>query len=196
MKHKKVGVHAGNCLGFIVNRMFAPYCAESIFLVEEGNTPEAVDGALYKFGMAMGPLAVQDLAGLDVGWRIRKEFKHTEIPGVRYAEVDSMLCEKGHYGQKTGGGFYCYGENRKASPNPLVAELARAHAEQAGIPQREASAQEIVERCVYALINEGAALLEEGFALRSVDIDVVYLNGYGFPAWRGGPMKYADLAGL
>jgi 3-hydroxyacyl-CoA dehydrogenase len=193
---RKVGVLVGNCRGFVGNRMFAPYCRESIFLVEEGNTPQHVDGALYGFGMAMGPLAVQDLAGLDVGWRIRKEYKHTEIPGIRYAELDSMLCELGHYGQKTGAGFYLYDENRKPSPNPKVMELAAEYAAKASIPQRAASPQEIIERCVYALINEGAALLEEGYALRSVDIDIVYLNGYGFPAWRGGPMKYADLVGL
>lgn len=195
-KLKKVGVLAGNCRGFIGNRMFAPYCAESIFLVEEGNTPEAVDGALYKFGMAMGPLAVQDLAGLDVGWRIRKEFKDTEIPGVRYAEADSLLCEQGDYGQKTAKGFFVYDENRKASPNAELVAIAADYAATAGIPQRKASPEEIVERCVYALVNEGARLLEEGYALRSVDLDIVYLNGYGFPSWRGGPMKYADMVGL
>ncbi|HUQ95051.1 MAG TPA: 3-hydroxyacyl-CoA dehydrogenase NAD-binding domain-containing protein [Bryobacteraceae bacterium] len=192
----KVGVLVGNCRGFVGNRMFAPYCRESIFLVEEGNTPEQVDGALYEFGMAMGPLAVQDLAGLDVGWRIRNEYKHTEIPGVRYAELDSLLCDQGHYGQKTGAGFFLYDENRRHSPNPEVIAMAQGYAAKAGIEQRKASAQEIVERCVYALINEGARLLEEGYALRSVDIDIIYLFGYGFPRWRGGPMKYADLVGL
>ncbi|MBI4909356.1 MAG: enoyl-CoA hydratase/isomerase family protein [Acidobacteria bacterium] len=195
-KLRKVGVLVGNCRGFVGNRMFAPYCRESIFLVEEGCTPEQVDGALYRWGMAMGPLAVQDLAGLDVGWRIRKEYKQLEKPGVRYAELDSMLCEQGHYGQKTGKGFFVYDENRRASPNSDVVAMARDYAAQAGIAQRTASPDEIVERCVYALVNEGARLLEEGFALRAVDIDVVYLNGYGFPAWRGGPMKYADLVGL
>lgn len=195
-KLRKVGVLVGNCRGFVGNRMFAPYCRESIFLVEEGNSPADVDGTLYQFGMAMGPLAVQDLAGLDVGWRIRKEYKHTEIPGIRYPELDSALCELGHYGQKTGRGFYIYDENRKPSPHPEVKQMAEAYAGKAHIKQKEAGAQEIVERCVYALINEGAALLEEGFALRSVDIDIVYLNGYGFPSWRGGPMKYADLTGL
>ncbi|MBL8227522.1 MAG: enoyl-CoA hydratase/isomerase family protein, partial [Bryobacterales bacterium] len=193
---RKVGVLVGNCRGFVGNRMFAPYCRESVFLVEEGNTPQQVDGALYEFGMAMGALAVQDLAGLDVGWRIRKEYKHTEIPGIRYAELDSMLCELGHYGQKTGAGFYLYDESRKASPHAKVMEMASEYAAKARIGQKASSSQEIVERCVYALINEGAALLEEGYALRSVDIDIVYLNGYGFPAWRGGPMKYADLTGL
>lgn len=195
-KLRKVGVLVGNCRGFVGNRMFGPYCRESIFLVEEGNTPERVDGALYRYGMAMGPLAVQDLAGLDVGWRIRKEYKHLETPGVRHAELDSLLCEQGHYGQKTGKGFFVYDANRKASPHAEVMKMAAEYAAKAGVEQREASEEEIVERCVYALVNEGARLLEEGFALRSVDIDIVYLNGYGFPAWRGGPMKYADLTGL
>ncbi|MCC6364639.1 MAG: enoyl-CoA hydratase/isomerase family protein [Bryobacterales bacterium] len=193
---KKVGVLVGNCRGFVGNRMFAPYCRESVFLVEEGNTPEQVDGALYSFGMAMGPLAVQDLAGLDIGCRIRKEFRHLEQPGLRYAELDSLLCEAGHYGQKTGRGFYLYDAARKASPNPEVLTLAREYAAKAGIARQAAASEEIIERCVYALINEGARVLEEGFALRSVDIDIIYINGYGFPAWRGGPMKYADLAGL
>ncbi|MBI3210999.1 MAG: enoyl-CoA hydratase/isomerase family protein [Candidatus Solibacter usitatus] len=195
-KLRKVGVLAGNCRGFIGNRMFAPYCRESIFLVEEGNTPESVDAALYEYGMAMGPLAVQDLAGLDVGWRIRKEYKHLETPGARYAELDSLLCEQGHYGQKTGTGFFVYDQNRKASPNGELMAMAADYAAKAGIAARPSTASEIVERCVYALINEGALLLEEGFALRAVDIDIVYLNGYGFPSWRGGPMKYADLVGL
>jgi len=164
--------------------------------VEEGNTPEQVDGALYRYGMAMGPLAVQDLAGLDVGWRIRKEYKHLEAPGVRYPELDSLLCEQGHYGQKTGKGFFVYGADRKASPHAEVMAMAAEYAAKSGIAQSAASKEEIVDRCVFALVNEGARLLEEGYALRSVDIDIVYLNGYGFPAWRGGPMKYADLLGL
>jgi len=195
-KLRKVGVLVGNCRGFVGNRMFAPYCRESIFLVEEGCTPEQVDTALYQYGMAMGPLAVQDLAGLDVGWRIRKEYKNLEKPGVRYAELDTLLCEQGHYGQKTGKGFFVYDENRKPSPNPEVLAMAREYAASTGVPQHIASPDEIVERCVYALVNEGAQLLDEGFALRAVDIDIVYLNGYGFPAWRGGPMKYAELVGL
>ncbi|MBL8219989.1 MAG: enoyl-CoA hydratase/isomerase family protein [Bryobacterales bacterium] len=195
-KLRKVGVLVGNCRGFVGNRMFGPYCRESIFLVEEGNTPEQVDGALYRYGMAMGPLAVQDLAGLDVGWRIRKEYQHLEVPGVRYPELDSRLCEQGHYGQKTGKGFFVYGADRKATPHTEVMAMAAKYAAQSGIAQETASEEDIVDRCVFALVNEGARLLEEGYALRSVDIDIVYLNGYGFPAWRGGPMKYADLVGL
>ena len=192
---KKVGVLAGNCRGFIGNRMFFPYCRESIFLVEEGNTPEEVDRALYEWGMAMGPLAVQDLAGLDVGWRIRKEYKHLEQPGVRYPELDTLLCERGHYGQKTGAGFFLYDEQRKPSPNAEVIAMAREYAAKAGIPQRKSTPEQIVERCLRALFEEGKRLLAEGIALRSVDIDITYINGYGFPAWRGGPMKYAELAG-
>jgi 3-hydroxyacyl-CoA dehydrogenase len=192
----KVGVLVGNCRGFVGNRMFHPYVRESVFLLEEGASVEAVDCALYDFGMAMGPLAVGDLAGLDVGWRIRKEYRHLEKPGIRHAFAGDKLCEMGRYGQKTGAGWYKYDENRRAIPDPEVAQLVRKWAAEAGIPQRQISKEEIVDRCVYALVNEGARILEEGFALRAVDIDIIYLNGYGFPAHRGGPMWYADTVGL
>jgi 3-hydroxyacyl-CoA dehydrogenase len=192
----KVGVLVGNCMGFVGNRMFGPYRREAQFLVEEGATIEAVDHALYEFGMAMGPLATGDLAGLDVGWRIRKEFRHLQKPGVRQAFIEDRLCELGRFGQKTGGGWYRYDENRKASDDPEVAALIRRWTSEAGIQQRQISAQEIVERCIYTLVNEGAQILEEGIALRAVDIDIIYLNGYGFPAHRGGPMWYADTVGL
>jgi 3-hydroxyacyl-CoA dehydrogenase len=192
----KIGVLVGNCRGFVGNRMFHPYVRESVFLVEEGANVEAVDSALYEFGMAMGPLAVGDLAGLDVGWRIRKEYRHLEKPGVRQAFAGDNLCEMGRYGQKTGAGWYKYDENRRAIPDLEVEQLVRKWAAEVGIPQREISRQEIVDRCVYALVNEGARILEEGFALRAVDIDIIYLNGYGFPAYRGGPMWYADTVGL
>ncbi|MGC2330382.1 MAG: 3-hydroxyacyl-CoA dehydrogenase NAD-binding domain-containing protein [Candidatus Acidiferrales bacterium] len=192
----KVGVLVGNCRGFVGNRMFHPYVRESVFLVEEGASVEAVDRALVEFGMAMGPLAVGDLAGLDVGWRIRNEYRHLEKPGIRRAMAGDRLCEMGRYGQKTGAGWYKYDENRRAIPDPEVAALVREWAAEAGIPQRQISADEIVDRCVYALVNEGARILEEGYALRSVDIDIIYLNGYGFPAVRGGPMWFADAVGL
>jgi 3-hydroxyacyl-CoA dehydrogenase len=192
----KIGVLVGNCRGFVGNRMFGPYVRESVFLVEEGTSVEAVDGALSDFGMAMGPLAVGDLAGLDVGWRVRKEYRHLEKPGVRQAIAGDHLCEMGRYGQKTGAGWYKYGENRRATPDPEVATLVRRWAGEARIPQRQIPADEIVDRCVYALVNEGARILEEGYALRAVDIDIVYLNGYGFPAYRGGPMWFADTVGL
>ena len=192
----KIGVLVGNCRGFVGNRMFHHYVRESVFLVEEGASVHAVDAAMYDFGMAMGPLAVGDLAGLDVGWRIRKEYRHLEKPGVRQAFAGDRLCELGRFGQKTGAGWYKYDENRRATPDPEVAELVRKWSAEAGIPQRQISAQEIVDRCVLALANEGARILEEGIALRAVDIDIIYLNGYGFPSYRGGPMWYADTMGL
>ena len=192
----KIGVLVGNCRGFVGNRMFHPYVRESVFLVEEGATVESVDSALYEFGMAMGPLAVGDLAGLDVGWRIRKEYRHLEKPGVRQAFAGDRLCELGRYGQKTNAGWYKYDENRRAIPDPEVGAMVRQWAAEAGIKQRQISAEEIVDRCVYSLVNEGARILEEGYALRAVDIDIIYLNGYGFPAYRGGQMWYADTVGL
>jgi 3-hydroxyacyl-CoA dehydrogenase len=192
----KVGVLVGNCRGFVGNRMFHPYVRESVFLLEEGATVEQVDSALYDFGMAMGPLAVGDLAGLDVGWRIRQEYRHLEKPGIRQAFAGDRLCELGRFGQKTGAGWYKYGESRQAIPDPEVTGLVKRWAAEAGIPQRNISREEIVDRCVYALVNEGARILEQGYALRSVDIDIIYINGYGFPAHRGGPMWYADTVGL
>jgi 3-hydroxyacyl-CoA dehydrogenase len=192
----KIGVLVGNCRGFVGNRMFGPYRREAQFLVEEGASIEAVDQALYDFGMAMGPLSTGDLAGLDVGWRIRKEFKHLEKPGVRQPILEDKLCEVGRFGQKTGGGWYRYDESRRASLDPEVVTRIHEWVAEAEIPQRDIGAAEIVDRCIYALVNEGARILEEGFALRAVDIDIIYLNGYGFPAYRGGPMWYADAVGL
>jgi len=193
----KIGVLVGNCRGFVGNRMFGPYRREAQFLVEEGASAEAVDRALVEFGMAMGPLATGDLAGLDVGWRIRKEYRHLEKPGVRQPIAEDRLCEMGRFGQKTQAGWYRYDDNRRAIPDPEVTALVRKWSAEARIAQREQiSTLEIVERCIYALVNEGARILEEGFALRAVDIDIIYLNGYGFPAYRGGPMWYADTVGL
>jgi len=192
----KIGVLVGNCRGFVGNRMFGPYRREAQFLVEEGASVEAVDKALYDYGMAMGPMATGDLAGLDVGWRIRKEFRHTEKPGVRQPLAEDRLCELGRYGQKTGAGWYKYDSERRAIPDPEVAQMVKKWGTEAGIPQRQISKEEIVDRCIYALVNEGARILEEGYALRSVDIDIIYLNGYGFPGHRGGPMWYADTVGL
>ena len=192
----KIGVLVGNCRGFVGNRMFGPYRREAQFLVEEGAAVEAVDQALVEFGNAMGPLAVGDLAGLDVGWRIRKEYRHLEKPGIRQPFAEDRLCEMGRYGQKTMRGWYRYDENRRPSADPEVTALVRKWSADAGIAQRQISAEEIVERCIYALVNEGARILEEGYALRAVDIDIIYLNGYGFPAYRGGPMWHADTVGL
>jgi 3-hydroxyacyl-CoA dehydrogenase len=192
----KVGVLAGNARGFIGNRMLTPYLREAQFLLEEGASVEDVNGALYDFGIAMGPLAMSDLAGLDVGWRVRKEFKHLEKPGVRVPQVADRLCEMGRFGQKTGRGWSKYDENRQPSPDPETAALIEQTAREAGIERRAIAREEIVDRCIFALVNEGAHLLGEGIALRAADIDVVYLNGYGFPTWRGGPMFYADTVGL
>jgi 3-hydroxyacyl-CoA dehydrogenase len=195
-KMNKIGVLAGNARGFIGNRMLTPYLREAQFLVEEGASVEDVNQALYDFGMAMGPLAMGDLAGLDVGWRIRKEFKHLEKPGVRVPLVADRLCEMGRFGQKTGRGWSRYDENRQSSPDPETAALIEEAARAAGIERRNITREEIVDRCIFALVNEGAHVLGEGIALRAADIDVVYLNGYAFPAWRGGPMFYADTVGL
>jgi 3-hydroxyacyl-CoA dehydrogenase len=192
----KIAVLAGNCPGFIGNRMIGPYLREAQFLVEEGASVEQVNQALYDFGMAMGPLAMDDLAGLDIGWAIRKEFARFEKPGVRQPRLPDLLCELSRFGQKTGRGWSLYDADRKASPDPELAALAEKTAGEAGIERRIILDEEIVERCIYALVNEGARILEDGIALRAVDIDITYIYGYGFPAWRGGPMFYADTAGL
>jgi 3-hydroxyacyl-CoA dehydrogenase len=192
----KVAVLVGNCRGFVGNRMFLPYIREAQFLVEEGAAPEAVDAALVAWGMAMGPLAVGDLGGLDVAWRIRKEFRHLEKPGARQPYVEDKLCEMGRFGQKTGSGWYKYDAERRATVDPEVVALVKKWNAESGIPQRHISAEEIVEREVYCLVNEGARILDEGYALRAGDIDTIYLNGYGFPGFRGGPMWYADTVGV
>jgi len=192
----KVGVLVGNCRGFVGNRMFSLYRREAQFLVEEGAEVEAVDKALYDFGMAMGPLSVADLAGLDIGWRMRKEFRHLQKPGVRQPIAEDGLCELGRFGQKTGAGWYKYDASRKQIPDPEVATLVRRWAAERGIVRRPIASQEIVERCIYSMVNEGARILEEGIALRPGDIDIIYLSGYGFPNYRGGPMWYADTVGL
>jgi len=194
---KKVGILVGNCRGFVGNRMVHLYQREAQFLLEEGATVEQVDGVLYEFGMAMGPMAVGDLAGLDVGWRIRKEHRHLEQPGVRVPLVADQLCEMGRYGQKTGAGWYKYEPgSRTPVADPLVQKTIDESVAKAGIKQRKISNDEILERTLYSLINEGASILGEGIALRAVDIDMLYILGYGFPAARGGPMWYADTVGL
>jgi|RhiMethySRZTD1v2_1073278.scaffolds.fasta_scaffold00111_61 3-hydroxyacyl-CoA dehydrogenase len=192
----KVGVVVGNCEGFVGNRMMFPYMYECQFLVEDGATPEQVDRALTNFGMAMGMFAVDDMAGLDVAWRVRQELKQFSKPGDRKPLVADTLCEMGRFGQKTGKGWYVYGDDRKPAPDPEVLALIEKAATAAGIRRRSFSNDEIIERTIYALINEGARVLDEGYASRAADIDVVYINGYGFPAWRGGPMFYADRVGL
>jgi 3-hydroxyacyl-CoA dehydrogenase len=193
---KKVGVVVGNCRGFVGNRMMQPYMREAHFLVEEGATPAQVDGALQDFGMAMGILAVEDMGGIDLSWRVRQEHKHLEEPGERVPLVLEKLYQLGRLGQKSGAGWFRYGPDRKPISDPEVEALIEATAKEAGIPRRAISSEEIIERCIYLMINEGARILEEGYAMRAGDIDTIYLAGYGFPAYRGGPMWYADTVGL
>jgi len=194
---RKTGVLVGNCWGFVGNRMFGPYMREAEFLTEEGASPRQIDTVLYKFGMAMGPLAVGDLAGIDVGWKVRNEVKDSIPEGMRPHRTSDKLYELGRYGQKTGKGFYRYEKgNRMPVPDAEVDAIIAACAEEGGIERREIGDEEIIERTVFALINEGAKILEEGFALRAVDIDIVYVYGYGFPAFRGGPMLYGSTVGL
>jgi 3-hydroxyacyl-CoA dehydrogenase len=193
---KKIGVVVGNGPGFVGNRMMFPYMYETQFLVEEGATPEQVDSALKGFGMAMGMFEVADMAGLDVAWRVRRAMGHFSESGVRAPLVANRLYDMGRLGQKTRKGWHLYAEDRKATPDPEVLDLIRSLSAKAGIPQRRFTDEEIIERSLYNLINEGARVLEEGHAVRASDINVIYINGYGFPAWRGGPMFYADLVGL
>ena len=192
----KIAVVAGNCDGFIGNRMIEQYSRQAGFLLEEGALPAQVDAAMERFGFAMGPFRMSDLAGNDIGWAIRRR-RAVERPELVYPKVFDRLCETGRFGQKTGAGWYDYRPgDRTAHPSALVDELVIARSQASGIERRPISDSEIVERLVYALVNEGAALLAEGHASRASDIDVVYLTGYGFPRWRGGPMQYAAEVGL
>ena len=194
---KKVGVVAGNCDGFIGNRMLHGYTREAGFLLEEGASPEQVDRVIKSFGFAMGPFAMGDLAGLDVGWRIRKGRHAIAPPTGRYSKVADRLCEMGRYGQKTGAGFYWYAPgDRTPQTDTLVADLIVECAREAGITRRAVSDDEILKRCMYPLVNEAAKILEEGIATRPGDVDVVWIYGYGFPAFRGGPLRWADSVGL
>ena len=193
----KVAVVAGVCHGFIGNRMLEGYTREVRFLLEEGATPAGIDSAITEFGMAMGPCAMADLAGLDVSWRKRKADAHLRDPAKRYSVVADRLCERRRFGQKTGAGYYRYAEgSRTPIPDPEVEALIAEVAAEKGIARRPIGAEEIVARCLYPLVNEGARILEEGIALRASDIDVVWVHGYGFPAWRGGVMHRADQVGL
>jgi 3-hydroxyacyl-CoA dehydrogenase len=192
----KVGVVVRNAPGFVGNRMMFPYMYEAQFLVEDGATPEQVDRALTSWGMAMGIFAVDDMAGLDVAWRVRQELGQFTEPDARKPLVADKLCEMRRFGQKTGRGWYRYGEDRRPVADPDVVALIEQLALSAGIERRTFTDDEIIERTIYALINEGARVLDEGVALRAADIDAIYLTGYGFPAYRGGPMFYADRVGL
>ncbi|MBX3619670.1 MAG: enoyl-CoA hydratase/isomerase family protein [Rhizobacter sp.] len=195
-KIKKVAVVSGVCDGFIGNRMLARYGAAAQGLINAGALPQQIDGALQKFGMAMGPFRMGDLAGLDIGWATRKR-KAAEAGVELKPIVADKLCEAGRFGQKTGAGWYRYeAGKRDPIPDPLTEQLINEYRASHGITARKISDEEVVERCIYALVNEGARILEEGIAARASDIDLVYLNGYGFPAHRGGPMLHADIVGL
>jgi 3-hydroxyacyl-CoA dehydrogenase len=193
---KKTGVVSGVCDGFIGNRMLHGYLNQCLALLAEGALPQQVDRALETWGFVMGPFRVSDLAGNDVGWYVRKrhEQEHPEQPRQLIAD---RVCELGRFGQKTGAGWYRYqAGQRDPIPDPVVEELVLAGSKEMGMARRAIDDQEIVERCVFALVNEGARILEEGIALRASDVDMVYLTGYGFPVFRGGPMRYADEVGL
>ena len=193
---RKTAVVSGVCDGFIGNRMVEQYGRQGGFLLDEGCTPEQVDRAIEKFGFAMGPFRMGDLAGNDIGWAIRKR-RAQEKPGMKYSKTADLLCEKGRFGQKTGAGWYDYVPGKRdAIPNIEVVEMIAAHRASLGITPRKISDDEIVQRLVYSLVNEAAHILEEGIASKAGDIDMVYLMGYGFPIHRGGPMNYADQVGL
>ncbi|MEF7617312.1 3-hydroxyacyl-CoA dehydrogenase NAD-binding domain-containing protein [Aquincola sp. MAHUQ-54] len=195
-KIRKTAVVSGVCDGFIGNRMIEQYSRQAGFLLEEGATPQQVDKAIEKFGFAMGPFRMGDLAGNDIGWAIRKR-RYVEKPNMRYSKTADLLCEMGRYGQKTGAGWYDYlPGKRDAIPSAAVVEMIEKHRAELGITPRKISDDEIVHRLVYSLVNEAAKILEEGIASKASDIDMVYLTGYGFPLWRGGPMNYADEQGL
>ncbi len=195
-KIKKTAVVSGVCDGFIGNRMIEQYGRQGGFLLDEGCTPAQVDKAIEKFGFAMGPFRMGDLAGNDIGWAIRKR-RYLEKPDMKYSKTADLLCEKGRYGQKTGAGWYDYvAGKRDAIANAEVVKMIEDHRASLGIKPRKIADEEIVQRLVYSLVNEAAHILEDGIASKASDIDMVYLMGYGFPLWRGGPMNYADEVGL
>ena len=193
----KVGVLVGICDGFVGNRMLYAYRRQADFLLEEGALPHQIDKVIYDFGLPMGPYAMGDLAGLDVGWLIRKRQAATRPTHLRYSTVADRICALGRFGQKTGAGWHRYESgNRTPIPDPEIEQLIVSISEQEGITRREVTDQEILERCMYPLVNEGAKILEEGLAMRPGDIDIVWIYGYGFPRYRGGPMFWADLVGV
>ncbi|MBG9386912.1 3-hydroxyacyl-CoA dehydrogenase NAD-binding domain-containing protein [Caenimonas aquaedulcis] len=195
-KIRKTAVVSGVCDGFIGNRMIEQYSRQAGFLLDEGATPQQVDKAIEKFGFAMGPFRMGDLAGNDIGWAIRKR-RATERADMKYSRTADKLCELGRFGQKTGAGWYDYKEGKRdAIPSELVNKMIEDHRKELGITPRKISDEEIVQRLVFALVNEGAHILEDGIASKAGDIDMVYITGYGFPFSRGGPMLYADQVGL
>ena len=193
----KIGVVVGVCDGFVGNRMLFAYRRQADFLLEEGALPEQVDGALRRFGLPMGPYQMSDLAGLDISWRIRKRQASTRPPHLRYSTLADRLCEQGRFGQKSGAGWYRYDPgSRTTHPDPEVEALIRSVSRELGLARRNVTDDEIVERCLFPLVNEGAHVLEEQLAARASDIDVIWIHGYGFPRHRGGPMFWADTVGL
>ncbi len=195
-KIKKTAVVSGVCDGFIGNRMVEQYIRQALFLLEEGATPRQVDRALESWGMAMGPFRMSDLAGNDIGWAIRKR-RYRERPNFKYSKIADRLCEQGRFGQKTGLGWYRYEAGRRdALPDPAVEQMIADYRKEIGAQRRAIDDDEIVHRLIFALVNEGSAILQEGISSRASDIDMVYLTGYGFPLHRGGPMLYADEVGL
>jgi 3-hydroxyacyl-CoA dehydrogenase len=190
----KVSVVSGVCDGFIGNRMFEEYLRQVWFLLEEGALPQQIDAALEHWGFAMGPCRTMDLVGQDIGWAIRQR-RVVEQPNRPYSGVIDRICEMGRFGQKTGKGIYLYADGRTPSPDPEIETLILAYSEEIGLTRRAISDEEIVERCLLALINEGLRIVGEGIAYRPVDVDMVFLNGYGFARERGGPLFQADRIG-
>ena len=191
----KIAVLAGNCDGFIGNRILATYAREAEFLLEEGATPWSVDAALKKFGLPMGMFLMRDMAGLDIGWRARQRREATRPKHLRYSDIGDRICEMGRFGQKTGAGYYKY-EGREATPDPKIEQLIISTSARLGIERKPVSDAEIVDRILIAMVYEGAKILEEGIAIRASDIDVIYVYGYGFPRHQGGPMFWAEQQGL
>jgi 3-hydroxyacyl-CoA dehydrogenase len=192
----KTAVVSGVCDGFIGNRMLDPYAQQALLMLEEGASPQQVDKAIEAFGFAMGPFRMSDLAGNDISWHIRKRH-YAEHPKMRHMRIADRICELGRFGQKTGSGWYRYETGKRdAIPDPIVEQIIDEERKVLGITPRHIPADEIVDRLLYSLVNEGAKILEEGIALRASDIDVVYLTGYGFPVQRGGPMFHASQVGL
>jgi 3-hydroxyacyl-CoA dehydrogenase len=192
----KVPVLVGVCDGFVGNRLLAKRTRECDFMLEEGALPWQIDKAIYNFGFPMGPYAMTDLAGLDIGWRNRKTKFDQLTPREKACNIRDKICEMGRLGQKTGAGFYQYDEKRNRTPDPTIEELIINHSKEVGFKRRKIDDEEIVERAVYSMVNEGAKILEEGIVARSSDIDIVWVYGYGFPKYLGGPMFYADQVGL
>ena len=194
---RKVPVRAGVCDGFIGNRILARYRQAADYMMEDGASPYQIDAAVRAFGYPMGPYQVTDLAGGDIGWANRKRQAPTRDPNARYVEIGDRICERGWFGQKTGRGYYLYEKgSRSGTPDPEVEAIIETERQRAGVTPREFSSEEITRRYLAAMINEGAKVVEDGIALRPLDVDAALLYGYGFPRWRGGPMKYADMQGL